>query len=220
MNHFGSYDNLDSMKLDIPSIKNAYRRYAKYYNFYFGWIFHPGRQTAVELINSQNGSKILEVGVGTGLSLPLYPKYVTVYGIDISPEMLKYARDLVRMDGLENVAKLEVMNAEEMTFPDNMFDTVVAMYVATVVPSPKKFIKEIRRVCKPGGRIIILNHFNQPETIGGKLVSNLSPLSKVLGFRPNLSLREFMEETALPISNKISVNLFGFWTILIAENDK
>ncbi len=206
--------------MDLISVQKVYKRYSKVYNFYFGWIFHPGRQNAIELVDTKPGHRILEVGVGTGLSLPLYPKDVKVVGIDISPHMLEKARELVKEENLSQVEALEVMNAEEMTFPDNSFDSVVAMYVATVVPNPKKFVQEMKRVCKPKGRIVVLNHFNSPHNVGGKIVSKLAPLSRHLGFRPDLKLEDFLEETGLKIQNKISVNLFGVWDILLSENDK
>lgn len=208
------------MQLDLTSIEKAYRRYARVYNFYFGWIFHPGRQTALELVDCRPGNRILEVGVGTGLSLPLYPEHVSVVGIDLSPEMLMRAKELVDEENLKHVEGLHVMNAEAMRFADNSFDSVVAMYVATVVPSPNRFLNEIRRVCKPQGRIVILNHFYNPRRFRGRFFDAIAPLSKLLGFRPNLSLDEFLEETGLKISNKVSVNLFDMWTILLAVNDK
>lgn len=215
-------DDLKSEKLqmDIPSIQKAYRRYANVYNFYFGRVFHPGRQTAVELCHSLPGSRILEVGVGTGLSLPLYPTTVKVTGIDISKEMLEFAKKLVAEENLRHVHSLEVMDAENMQFDDSSFDSVVAMYVATVVPHPKDFYKEMQRVCKPGGRIIILNHFNDPHSLFGKVAALLAPLSRQLGFRPNLTLQEFVELTEIKIQNKISVNVFSLWTILVVKNEK
>jgi len=208
------------VQLDVATIQKTYRRYASVYNFYFGWIFHPGRQTAVELCEAEPGSKVLEVGVGTGLSLPLYPKTTTVYGIDISKEMLDRAKKLVKERNLKNVESLQVMDAEHMTFPDNSFDSIVAMYVATVVPHPDNFVKEMKRVCKPGGRIILLNHFNNPGSIIGQAAGLLAPLSKQLGFRPNLTLEEFIRMTGIKYENRISVNLLSLWTILVVKNHK
>ncbi len=208
------------MDLDIFAVQKAYKRWAKFYNFYFGWIFHPGRQTAVELVENISGMHVLEVGVGTGLSLPLYPKQVRVTGIDISPHMLEKAKELVVEEKLQNVDDLLVMNAEEMDFEDNSFDCVVAMYVATVVPSPKKFVDEMKRVCKPGGKIIILNHFNDKKRLFGKMALLLTPISRQIGFRPNLSLTEFLQATKLKVNNKISVNLFDIWTALVIINEK
>ena len=208
------------MEIDIFAVQKAYKRWAKVYNFYFGWIFHPGRQTAVELVENIAGQHVLEVGVGTGLSLPLYPKQVKVTGIDISSHMLDRAKELVADDKLANVEELLVMNAEDMSFKDDSFDCVVAMYVATVVPSPKKFVNEMKRVCKPNGKIIILNHFNDQTRLFGKMAMLLTPISRQIGFRPNLSLAEFLQITGLKINNKISVNLFDIWTVLVIVNEK
>ncbi|OQW49385.1 MAG: hypothetical protein A4S09_11905 [Proteobacteria bacterium SG_bin7] len=208
------------MRLDVASIQKAYKRYAKYYNFYFGWIFNPGRKTAVELTDQSEGAHVLEVGVGTGLSLPLYPSHVKVTGIDISNEMLHYAKELVKEDRLKNVEALLNMDAENMSFPDNSFDSIVAMYVATVVPNPKRFVKEMSRVCKPGGKIILLNHFANKKRIFGKAAELLSPISRYVGFRTNLTLEEFTKETGFEIENKISVNVMDLWTILVSTNKK
>jgi len=106
------------------------------------------------------GERILEVGVGTGLSLPLYPENVSVVGIDISRHMLDQARVRQARSGLDNVAELMVMDAENMGFKDDSFDKVVAMYVASVVPDPGRLVDEMRRVCKPGGQIFMVNHFH------------------------------------------------------------
>lgn len=212
--------NSHYMDIDIFTVQKAYKRWAKFYNFYFGRVFHPGRQTAVELVESKDGLKVLEVGVGTGLSLPLYPRQVKVTGIDISPHMLEKAKELVAEEKLTNVESLQVMNAEKMNFKENSFDCVVAMYVATVVPSPKDFVKEMRRVCRAGGKIIILNHFNDKSRLFGKMARLLTPVSRQIGFRPNLTLEEFLKVTKLKVNNKISVNMFDIWTVLVVINEK
>jgi phosphatidylethanolamine/phosphatidyl-N-methylethanolamine N-methyltransferase len=206
--------------LDQQTLLNAYRRNARLYNVYFGWILNPGRKTAVELAVSRPGSRILEVGVGTGLSLSLYPKHVKVTGIDVSPEMLKQATELKEEMNLDNVESLQIMNAEEMTFPDNSFDCVVAMHVATVVPHPKKFADEMRRVCKPGGRIILANYFHQPGTLPGFISKKMGHFSKYIGFTPTITLDDFLEESKLEVTNKVSVNLFNVWSVLIVDNKK
>ncbi|MFN7904934.1 MAG: class I SAM-dependent methyltransferase [Pseudobdellovibrionaceae bacterium] len=208
------------MAIDNSTIVKAYKRYAEYYNFYFGRIFHPGRKTAVDLAEQKNGTQILEVGVGTGLSLPLYLSEVSVTGIDISPQMLEQAKALVKNQSLGHVKDLKIMDAEDMTFADNTFDCVIAMYVATVVPNPAKFVEEVRRVCKPGGQMIFLNHFNDPTTTFGKAARLLGPFSKQLGWRPNLTLEQFLQETNLEVKKKISVNFADLWTILLSENKK
>lgn len=208
------------MSIDNGTIIQAYKRYAEYYNFYFGRVFHPGRKTAVDLADQKPGAKILEVGVGTGLSLPLYSDQVQVTGIDISPQMLEQAKLLVQEQNLKHVVDLQIMDAENMSFADNSFDCVIAMYVATVVPNPEKFVAEVRRVCKPGGQMIFLNHFNDPKTTFGKAAKLLTPFSKHLGWRPNLTLEQFLAETHLTVTKKISVNFADLWTILLSENKK
>ncbi len=202
------------------SIQKAYKRYAKSYNFFFGWIFHPGRATAVELLQRKPGHRILEVGVGTGLSLELYPRHVRVVGIDVSREMLDKAIEYVEKEKLVQVESLKIMDAENMTFEDSSFDSVVAMYVATVVPNPRKFISEMKRVCKPNGQIVLLNHFSKTDGITRRLNDFISPLSKYLGFRPNLTFEDFMVETGLIVDHRITVNVFDLWTILISTNEK
>ena len=153
--------------MDIAAIEQAYRRYARF-NFYyvcFGAVFQPGRRAIVDRMDCLPGERILEVGVGTGLSLPLYPQNVRVVGIDISRDMLDQARDRLTRGGRQSAAELMVMDAENMAFEDNSFDKVVAMYVASVVPDPRRLVDEMRRVCKPGGQIFIVNHFHSRNPI-------------------------------------------------------
>src|SRR5690242_17223623 len=147
--------------MELEAIKKAYRRYARLYDLYFGAVFQPGRKAVVQRMDCQSGQRVLEVGVGTGLSLPLYPKDAHVTGIDISPEMLERARTRLAREGIARpTIELHVMDAERMIFPDDSFDKVVAMYVVSVVPHPKRLVDEMRRVCKPNGEIFIVNHFH------------------------------------------------------------
>ncbi len=132
--------------MNIRAIEQAYRRYARFYDVCFGAVFQPGRRAIVDTMDCGCGERILEVGVGTGLSLPLYPQDVNVVGIDISRHMLAQARVRVARDRLANVAELVVMDAENMAFEDDSFDKVVAMYVASVVPDPGRLVDEMRRV--------------------------------------------------------------------------
>jgi len=158
--------------------------------------------------------------VGTGLSLPLYPDNVSVVGIDISRHMLDQARVRRARCALDNVAKLMVMDAENMGFKDNSFDKVVAMYVASVVPDPERLVDEMRRVCKPGGQIFMVNHFHSRNPILGDFERLLAPLSKQLGFRPDFSLDRFLGDTGLDPMNICPVNLFDFSTMVEARNNK
>ena len=206
--------------MDILAIEQAYRRYARVYDVCFGAVFQPGRRAIVDRMNCGPGERILEVGVGTGLSLPLYPQDVRVVGIDISSHMLEQARVRLARDGLENAVELMVMDAERMGFKDDSFDKVVAMYVASVVPDPERLVDEMRRVCKPGGQIYMVNHFHSRNPILGGVESLLAPLSKQLGFRPDFSLDRFLGQTGLDPMNIRRVNLFDFSTMVEARNNK
>ena len=202
------------------TIKKAYRRYARYYDFVFGKVFHPGRQTAVEHLHCRAGDRILEVGVGTGLSLSMYPEHVKVTGIDLSGEMLVRATEKVAQEKLLQVEALEQMDALNMSFPDNSFDKVVAMYVATVVPDVAQLVKEVRRVCKPGGTIIFLNHFQNKNPVIRKGEALIQPLAKYLGFHPDFPMESFLEQTGFEVTVAIPVNALDYWTVLVGFNDK
>lgn len=206
--------------MDIQAIENAYKRYARVYDFAFGAVFQPGRKAIIERMQCQPGDHVLEVGVGTGLSLPLYPEFVKVTGIDISSEMLNRAQARVVRDRLSNVVQLSVMDAEDMKFPDNSFDKVVAMYVASVVPDPEQLVQEMRRVCKENGQIIFVNHFNSHNPLLGSFERLIAPLSRQLGFRPDFSLHRFLDETGLVTNEIHPVNIFNFCTMLEITNIK
>ena len=206
--------------MNIRAIERAYKRYARIYDFAFGAVFQPGRKAIINRMKCKPGEHILEVGVGTGLSFPLYPKDVFVTGIDISYEMLARAQTRKMRDGLDNIIQLSVMDAENMEFADNSFDKVVAMYVASVVPDPERLVKEMRRVCKVNGQIIFVNHFNSQNPVLGSFERLIAPLSKQLGFRPDFSLNRFMDETGLVATEIYPVNIFNFCTMLEVRNDK
>ena len=205
--------------MDTDAIQKSYRRYARGYDLYFGAVFQPGRKAVIRRMNCQSGEQILEVGVGTGLSLPLYPSNVKVTGIDLSAHMLEKAKARKQRDGLEQVELYE-MDAEHMDFEDDSFDKVVAMYVASVVPDPQRLVQEMQRVCKADGGIYIVNHFHSTNPVMGRIEKKLAPLSKLVGFRPDFSLNEFVEETGLEVLESSPVNLWGYWTLLRARNHK
>ena len=207
-------------RVTSETVVQAYRRYARYYDIVFGAIFHPGRKTAIEHLHCLSGDRILEVGVGTGLSLSLYPRDVKVVGIDLSEEMLNRARVRVKNDQITSVEGLLTMDAQNMSFEDNSFDKVVAMYVATVVPDVKKFVNEIRRVCKPDGQIVFLNHFQNKNPLIRRGETLIQPLAKYLGFHPDFPLEEFLEQTKFKVATAVPVNLLDYWTVLVGRNDK
>lgn len=205
--------------MEIEAIRKSYRRYAQIYDLYFGAVFQPGRRAVIQLMNCNAGDNILEVGVGTGLSLPLYSNQVHITGIDVSVEMLAKARRRKQRDRLTNVELFE-MDAEAMSFSSNSFDKVVGMYVASVVPNPKRFVDEMRRVCRPGGEIFLVNHFHSANPIVARLEKMAAPLSKLMGFHPDFSLNDFVRDTELDVIDRTRVNLLGYWTLLRARNNK
>lgn len=206
--------------MEIEAIRKAYRRYARLYDLYFGALFQPGRKAVLRHMNCRPGQRVLEVGVGTGLSLPMYPRGVHVTGIDVSPEMLDRARERLAREGIGDNVDLHVMDAEHMSFPDDSFDKVVAMYVVSVVPHPRRLVDEMRRVCRPDGEIYIVNHFHSLNPVIGGVESLLAPLSRVVGFHPDFCLKTFVRETELEVVEKQKVNLFGYWNLLRARNNK
>ena len=206
--------------MDIGAIEHAYRRYARVYDIVFGGIFQPGRKAIVERMHCSPGEHVLEVGVGTGLSFSLYPKHILVTGIDISRDMLALAEARKTRDQLSNIVQLSVMDAENMAFRDNSFDKVVAMHVASVVPNPERLVDEMRRVCKPNGSLIFVNHFHSQNPVMGALESLIAPWSSQLGFRPDFSLDRFMHKSGLMTTDIRPVNIFNFCTMVEAVNNK
>ncbi len=205
--------------MDPASIQAAYKRYARNYNLIFGKIFEQGRRRVIDRMNCKPGEITLDVGIGTGLSLNFYPKYTTVVGIDISPHMLNVARRTVASLNSRRIC-LALMDAQQLCFRDNTFDKVSAMYVASVVPDPKAMISEMKRVCKPGGDIFILNHFSNSHLLPRLVETCLIPFEKVIGFRPRFSMDRLIHEADLHIQSIDPVNFFGFWTLIHAKNMK
>jgi len=145
--------------LDADSVRAAYRRWAGVYDTVFGGVSAFGRRRAVEAVNALPGLHVLEVGVGTGLALPHYSRAKRITGIDLSAEMLAFARLRVKSSGLVNVEALLEVDAEATGFEEGSFDIAVAMFVASVVPNPRLLLAEMRRVVRPGGHLLFVNHF-------------------------------------------------------------
>jgi phosphatidylethanolamine/phosphatidyl-N-methylethanolamine N-methyltransferase len=202
--------------LDATSVRHAYRRWAPVYDFTFGTVAEAGRKHAVKIINRRRG-RVLEVGVGTGLSLPCYEKHLTVTGIDLSPDMLRKARSRVERQRLTNVAGLHEMDAGALAFPDESFDTVVAMYVMTVVPDAEKVMRELERVCATGGEVILVNHFSQDEGVRGWVERRMAPFADKLGWRPIFNLDRVMVCENLKLVDRRALRPWGLFTMLRFE---
>lgn len=203
----------EAAAIDHSAVTTAYRRYAPVYNLLFGALFEPGRKRVTQALDCRPGDAVLEVGVGTGLSLPHYPRHVSVTGIDVSPHMLERASQWVARHRLDNV-RLMTMDAQQLSFPDHSFDRVVALYVVSVVPDPARMMAELRRVCRPGGEIVVVNHFSRATGLAARLERGLAPLARHLGFRPHFPLERFVAMARLDLTEESPVNAFGYWTLL------
>ncbi len=173
--------------LDTASVLEAYRRWAGVYDTLFGAVSAPARRKAVQEVNRLPGRDVLEVGVGTGLALPRY-RNKRITGIDLSAPMLERARERTQRERLLHVVALHEMDAEAMDFPEASFDIAVAMFVASVVPNPQKLLSEMRRVVRPGGHILFINHFAAEKGPRWWVERAMAPASKALGWHPDFPM--------------------------------
>ncbi len=195
--------------MDLSAVTSSYRRWAPVYDDTFGRITRKGRRQATAAVNAATG-RVLEVGVGTGLSLGDYAPHLEVTGIDFSEEMLARARKRVAEDGLAHVRELRQMDARSLDFPDAHFDTVVAMYLVSVVPDPERVMAEIARVCKPGGQVIIVNHFARERGFLAWIERVFAPLAGWLGWHPDFPKARILGQGALEVTEERSLGLFTF----------
>jgi phosphatidylethanolamine/phosphatidyl-N-methylethanolamine N-methyltransferase len=200
----------------IEAVKAAYRRYANVYDAVFGPVLQPGRKAVIEALGCRPGEKVLEVGVGTGLSLPMYPASVRITGIDLSREMLERARVRVARRRLANVDALLEMDAEVMDFPDATFDKVVAMYVVSVTDRPAQLLHELQRVCKPEGDIFIVNHVRSDNPVVGAVEKSLARFANQLGFHPDFELKSLVNGS-FRVEHVSSINFF--WKVMRLRAD-
>ena len=177
------------MPLDSSAILRAYGMQSPVYDLLFKPFYGPGQARALRAMAPTSGQRVLEVGAGTGLSLRHYPPGVRLTGIDLSESMLTQARRRAQDLGLD--ANFRIMDAQAMDFPNGHFDQVVAMHLVSVVPEPSRLIGEMRRVCKPGGRLTLVNHLCSDGPPTRLLRKALTPLQGWLGFKPLYSRREF-----------------------------
>ncbi len=201
-------------RIDEGAVRDAYRRWAPVYDYTFGQIVRNGRRSTVAVINNARQGRVLEVGVGTGLSLPDYARHLEIVGIDLSPEMLEKARERVDSEGLENVTGLHEMDAADLRFPAESFDTVVAMFVMTVVPDPERVMSELARVTKPGGEVLLVNHFSQHHGMRGWVERRMAPFAEHIGWRSVFDLSRVMVSEDLKLAERKSLRPFGLFTLL------
>jgi phosphatidylethanolamine/phosphatidyl-N-methylethanolamine N-methyltransferase len=209
----------EAAQLDDNAVRDAYRRWAPVYDSTFGRFSAAGRRSAVDVINRRQG-RVLEVGVGTGLSLPHYARHLDIVGIDLAPEMLEKARERVARSKLAHVSGLHEMDAGALTFGDATFDTVVAMYVMTVVPHPDRVMAELARVVRPGGQVLLVNHFSQDDGVRGFVERRMAPFGDRLGWHPLFDVSRVMVSDDLQLMERRSLAPMGLFTMLRFERER
>lgn len=213
----GDRDSLDGQLSTTPVendfVTRVYQRLAKVYDWFFGPTLHHGRIEAIRRMELEPGERVLEVGVGTGITASIYPRHCDVTGIDVSAEMLEKARERVGRKGLGHV-RLFQMDAAHLEFPDDSFDVVHAAYVMSVVADPLRVAREMVRVCRPGGRVVFLNHFRSTHPVMAALERAISPLTVHIGFKSDLDLDRFLDQAGLEPVSVEKVNFPRLWSLV------
>jgi len=205
--------------MHTEDIKRIYSNYSNFYDLIFKKFFLPRQEYGINQMEIQPDDKILDVGVGTGLSLPLYPNYCHVTGIDLSAQMLNKAHNKVKKHDLKNIT-LKQMDAMELQFEDNTFDKVIASFVISVVPDPVQVIAEMKRVCKNNCNLILINHFQSNNKIMAKIEEIFNPICRKIGWRTDVDLDSLIIDSNLQVDMKYKLNKFDLWKIVLATNNK
>lgn len=203
--------------MDIDAVTSSYARWAPVYDRTFGAVTSSGRRTAVHYMNRLAGSEILEVGVGTGLALPLYATDRRVTGVDFSEDMLAKARRRVDRGGLRQVRALRQMDARSLDFPEASFDAVAAMHVISVVPEPAKVMAEMVRVLRPGGKLVVTNHFATEKGAMARLERGIAPFANFLGWHSDFDIRTVTDHPQLRLEDRKALPPVGLMTFLVLE---
>lgn len=199
--------------MQVEAIQKTYRRWAPVYDLAFGRITQGGRILAARHVNAQGGS-VLEVGIGTGLALGYYAPQVRVTGIDVSAEMLREAELRVAKLGLRNLAGLLQMDARAIDLPDASFDHVAAMHIMSVVPEPERVLDEMVRLCRPGGSVLIANHFAGRAEGWSGIERLAAPLANLLGWHSDFAIERVLGHRGLHLEDQTQVRPFGLMTFL------
>ncbi len=207
------------VEMNARSIERAYSFYSGFYDVIWNKVFHASREEAVRLLDLKGGETILDVGVGTGLSLMFYPTTCRVVGIDLCDAMLQKGRERLLRNRLSHIELYE-MDAMNMAFQNDTFDAVLAAYAISTVPDPSQVIDEMIRVCKPGGKLVLLNHFKNDNPFISRCEETISPLTKKMGFRADLDLEALFAGKPLLIEKELMVKPLNYWHLVLSTNQK
>jgi len=202
-----------------PHQSKIYADFSHFYDKIFERVFFPRIARVLASLKIPPGARVLELGVGTGLSLSAYPPHCSVMGIDLAQDMLDQAAEKIADSGWRNIT-LQQMDAQNLEFPSNSFDYVTAFHVVSVVPDAQRLMAEARRVCRPGGKLVIINHFRSERPLIGNIVDLADPLTRKLGWRTTLKLDEMLDGAPVLIEQKFKTSPRSLFTVVIARNDK
>ncbi len=205
--------------LDADAVRAAYQRWAGVYDAVFGGVSAFGRRRAVAAVNRLPGGRVLEVGVGTGLALPHYRSDKRITGIDLSTAMLAKAKQRVQRASMPHVEALLEMDAEETSFADGSFDIAVAMFVASVVPNPRRLLAELKRVVRPGGQILFVNHFLATGGLRLLIERGMAQASHSLGWHPDFAIESLLPDEDLRAATVEPVPPLGLFTLVTLRNE-
>lgn len=199
----------------VPHAAKLYHNLVPAYQAFWPAVAGKNIRAEVEALKLAAGTEVLEVGVGTGLSLASYPRDIRLTGIDLSDSMLAEAQTLIDRNGWDHIT-VRPMNAEELAFDDNQFDVVTAFHTVSVVSNPAQMMRELVRVCRPGGKILIINHFRSENPFIARVVDSAGNVTKRLGWRTDLELQEVLRELPIRIDQLYKPNPFSFFTTMKA----
>jgi phosphatidylethanolamine/phosphatidyl-N-methylethanolamine N-methyltransferase len=205
------------VSLEERQVRRAYDFYSPVYDFLFKKIFEPGRIAAIRMLGQAPRGRVLEVGIGTGLNLPFYARDIDLVGVDLSEGMLRKAQEKLGSLRMRRVT-LKVMDAAALDFGDGEFDATLATYVISAVPDPVAVLREMRRVTKPGGTIVILNHFRSQNPVMRRIEDALAPVCAHLGWKTNLALTPLLHTVGLTPEVTRRVNLLRGWHLVKCVN--
>ena len=209
---------LSATPVETDFVERVYENISSCYDLFYGPTLHAGRLESIGRLGIRPGDRVLEVGVGTGINAVMYPRDCTVTGIDLCGSMLEKAERRLVRHRRTNVRLLQ-MDAEALTFPDNSFDIVYAPYTISVVSDPVKAVHEMRRVCRPGGRFVFLNHFLSTNKFISRAERFISPLTVHVGFKADLDLPAFLVQAGLEPDSIEKVNIPRIWSLVTCTKE-
>ena len=202
-----------------PHESALYYEFSHLYDVFFGRVFYPRIVRVIRSLGIEPGARVLELGVGTGLSLEAYPQHCQVTGIDLAPEMLERAQDRVNRNGWRHVT-LQQGDALNLAFADDAFDYVMAFHVVSVVPDPQRMMAEAERVCRPGGLLTIINHFRSRQPAVARVQRGIDPITRRLGWTTTLCLPQLLDGSRLHVERQWKTSPRSLFTIVVARNAK